>query len=509
MNYVIGMDVGGTNTDAVLVNASQQIVAKHKTFTTTNPAEGILQAMQQLLDSSQCDKSAVKGLFIGTTHATNAILDCQNLFRVGVIRLAGYRPSSLGCCAFWPKELYQAVFVDCITIDGGFTCDGKGISPFDKLQAKNAARQLIEKGAEAIAIVGVFSPLFCNQEQECAEAVYEVAGTDFPLSMSHQIGGIGFIERENAAILNCALKKSIRLCFDNLEKIRVQCGVDAPIWITQNDGSMIDIKQAIELPLLTISSGPTNSFIGASKLTEANDAIIVDIGGTSTDIGMIKNGYPKRSIHNVNIGGVNLNFRVPDVLALAIGGGSYVDIGDDKINVGPKSCGKQLLQEAQVFGGNHLTVTDVAVAAGMLKIPQAMSVSLKKADAEKVMSHIIEKIEYGIQRMRGGKKAMPVVVVGGGAPFMTTENAVFPKNYDVANAYGSALAEISGSVDTVVSLVDREATLQKLKEDALQEAVNKGADSKDVRIVDVAIFPYHYMPGHLAKVSIKASGKKL
>lgn len=508
MNDVIGMDIGGTNTDAVLVNDLQQIVAKHKTATTTNPEEGIQLAIEQLLINSKREPSFIKGLLIGTTHATNAVLDCQNLFRVGVIRIAGYQPTSLNCCAFWPKELYQTVFVNCVTIDGGFTCDGKAITPFNKLQAKAAAKQLIDQGAEAIAIVGVFSPLFGGQENECAEAVYEVAGSEFPVSLSHQIGGVGFIERENAAILNCALKKSIRTCFEHLETVKQRCGLQVPLWITQNDGSMIDLKRAMDFPLLTISSGPTNSFIGASKLSGAKDAIIVDIGGTSTDIGMIKNGYPKRSMHNVNIGGVNLNFRMPDVLALAIGGGSYVSLQQGTVAVGPQSCGKQLMHEAQLFGGSSLTLTDAAFTAGLLQIAAARPISLSKNDADKVIAHVIGKIQYGIKRMQGGNESIPVIAVGGGAPFMSLQDVLFPENYDVANAYGSALAEISGVVDTVVSLEDREAVLQKLKDDALQTAVNKGANPKYVQIVDVAIFPYHYMPGQLARVVIKASGKK-
>ncbi len=512
MSDVIGMDIGGTHTDAVLVNSTGEIIAKHKTWTTTPLEIGALKAIEQLLLHYPKDRREIEGLFIGTTHATNAILECQDLFRVGVIRLSGQRPQNLDCCYFWPENLYKTVFTSCITIDGGYRCDGKEINAFDRKQAEMAAKQLVEEGAEAIAIVGAFSPIFNAQEIACQEAVSQILGPDFPISLSHQIGGIGFIERENATVLNAALKKTMGIGFKHLEQIKIKCGLSCPLWITQNDGSILDIQEAINFPLLTLSSGPTNSFVGASKLSQVQDAIIVDIGGTSTDIGMIKNGYPRRSMHNVNIGGVVLNFRMPDVLALSIGGGSYVDLKGDAIIIGPKSSGKNLKQEAQVFGGDTLTLTDAAIAAGCLSIKDGKNVRIPEKEGKRVIALMQEKIEYGISKMKGNNINIPIVIVGGGAPFMSflqPENVFFPKHFDVANAYGSALAEISFLLDTTVSLSNREATLTKLKEEAIEAAIKKGADPSRTNIVDVTIWPYHYMPGELARVVIKASGKRM
>ena len=504
--YTIGIDIGGTHTDAVLVDETLKIVASFKTETTSPLEEGVKRGIEFLLG---VNKSAITGIYVGTTHATNAILEGKDLYRVGVIRIAGHFPTSLRPCFAWPREIQSCVFAGYETIDGGFECDSRAITPFNPKQAKKAIGRLLEKGAESLAIVGVFSPISKEHETLCAEAVKEVAGSSFPVSLSHEIGGIGFIERENATILNAALKKPIEKGFHNLEQVKNQLGLDCPLFLTQNDGSLINLSQAIASPLLTVSSGPTNSFIGASKLAGVIDAIIVDIGGTSTDIGMVQNGYPRRSMHNAHIGGIPLNFRIPDVMAMAIGGGSCITKkknGDYLI--GPESCGSHLTKEAQIFGGNTLTLTDLATLTEAMNIPGAnrSTITASHAEAEDVLKLTTEKIQYAVQVMKGDNSDLPVVFVGGGAEIGSGWSSIVPEHSSVAHAYGAALAEISATIDTVRSLADREKTLDSLKTEALNLAISKGALKKTTRIVDVQVIPYHYVPSQLARVIVVASG---
>lgn len=503
--YLIGIDIGGTNTDTVLIDEYQSIVKSYKTATTSPLENGVRKGLEVILQTAH--PSSILGIFVGTTHATNAIVEQKNLYSVGLIRIAGHYPTSLRPCYGWPKELASKVLTGYETIDGGFECDLREISPFSRKKAKEAFLKLLDQGMESLAIIGVFSPLSYVHELACLEEIRMVAGDDFPISLSHEIGGIGFIERENATLLNGALKKAIAEGFRHLDEVKTACGLNCPLYITQNDGSLIGLQEAIRNPLLTISSGPTNSFIGAARLAQVSDAIIVDVGGTTTDIGAIQNGFLRRSMHNASIGGVSLNFRMPDVLSIGIGGGSYVTPKrEGGYKVGPESCGKNLLSEALSLGGNSLTLTDIASLLGFFNFGKS-PISFSFSDAKMIMHQINEKIQSGIHLMKGKKEHLPVVFVGGGAKIASQTEEDMLEHASVANAFGAALAEFSGTIDKVVSLADRTTTVNEIKSEAMELSVKKGADPKHVKVVDVQIIPYHYIPGQLARVIVTASGK--
>lgn len=510
--YSIGIDVGGTHTDAVLVNNCGQIIARKKCLTTSPIEVGFKEGLCSLL--SFCTPSEVEGVFVGTTHATNALLERKRLYKVGVIRIAGHRPDALPPCSGWPSDLQEVVFAGSMTINGGFECDGKAITLFSPQEARQAVRHLVNSGAESIAITGVFSPILSSQEEACAEEVRTLMGETFPLSLSSQIGGIGFIERENATVLNSALQRALDLGFKSFKVVTEAQGISAPLWMAQNDGSILPVEQALQFPILTLASGPTNSFVGASKLTQIDDAIVIDIGGTSSDIGKVSKGYAARSTQKVNVGGVMLNFKSPDLLALAIGGGTLVGDKASSYPLSKKSCGKELLSQAQIFGGETLTLTDVACIAQAKELPGGClgRVNLDKRAALAIMDSVHSKLSEAIARMKGRESSLPVIVVGGGAFFMEgfshPSSLLIPKDHDVANAYGAALAQVSATIDTVVSLEEREKTLDALKEKAEQKAVENGASVGAVALVDLTIIPYHYMPDQFARVIVKAAGRR-
>lgn len=513
--YKIGMDIGGTNTDAILMDSSEKILAGTKTNTTQDIVTGVKTALQNLLLTSRIDANAIRSIFLGSTHATNAILQNKNLYRVGVIRIAGHNPETLPPCFAWPQNLKAEIFAGYATIDGGYECHGASITPLNRQQARISVEQLLEQGAESLAVVGVFSPLNGDQEKEIAQIIIEAAGDDFPISLSHEVGGMGFIERENTTLLNAALKKVMQQGFKELESALLQLGMTCPLYITQNNGSIISLKQAIAYPVLTISAGPTNSFIGGVRMAGVRDAVVVDIGGTSTDVGIVRNGFPRRSLNTSNIGGVRLNFSMPDVLSIALGGGSYVNVGDGKVQIGPQSAGRDIVNQAFCFGGNCLTFTDVALALGHLEIAGTCrtKIPVTQETAQNIVDKALERIQKEVALMEADQKHLPILLVGGGAALLPIQQLssryLVPANAGVANAYGAALAEISGVVDTVVSLSNRQAVLETLQEQARQTAIYQGAESSSVQIVDVQITPYHYVPNQMARVTILAAGKQM
>jgi N-methylhydantoinase A/oxoprolinase/acetone carboxylase beta subunit len=512
--YKIGIDIGGTNTDIVLIDTQSTIITYAKTPTVPDINIGVKTALKQVIKESKINNEDITGIFLGTTQAANAIHQRHDLYRVGVIRIAGQHPQSYPTCYVWPEDLKNTLYVDTITVDGGFECHGDPIAPTNPAQIKSAIETLLRKKTESLAVVGVFSSLNARHELLVKEIAQEVTKGSIPISLSHQIGGAGFIERENSAILNAALKRAMANVFKSLSTICIDLGLSCPIWVTQNNGSILDLSHAIEYPILTVSAGPTNSFIGAMKLARLADGIVIDVGGTSTDVGIVRKGLPRRCLNNSKIGGVTLNFPMPDVFSIGLGGGSHVYIARNRIEIGPRSCGNKTFSEAISFGGNQLTLTDVALALGYIEIPGARpkNVALSHRGCKTVIDETLRKIYDLISKVGPEEISLPIIMVGGGSSLLPKNlldaRFIIPHHANVANAYGAALAEISATVDTVVSLEDRQNVLESLQQQAIQSAIQKGADFKSVKVVDMEIIPYHYMPNRIARVIVRASGSQ-
>jgi|694.fasta_scaffold35750_5 N-methylhydantoinase A/oxoprolinase/acetone carboxylase beta subunit len=511
--YKIGIDIGGTNTDIALIDSHENIVAFKKTMTTPEIHEGIKTVLNYILNDSKVHTDEIAGIFLGTTQIANAIHQRDDLYRVGVIRIAGHHPQSIPSCYDWPTNLKKTV-VGTITVDGGFECSGDPITLMNPLQVKSAIDTLLKKKMESLAVIGVFASLNPRQELLVKEIAQDMTKGTIPISLSHQIGGTGFIERENSSILNASLKRVMANVFKKLVSTCTELNLVCPIWLTQNNGSILDLARAIEYPVLTISAGPTNSFIGGTKLARLEDAIVIDIGGTSTDVGIVHKGFPRRCLNNSKIGGITLNFPIPDVYSIGMGGGSHIHIAQNKIEIGPLSCGNKTFSQSLAFGGKQLTLTDIALALGYLEIPGARlrNINLSHKGCKAVIDEAVRKIYELISKIGPDEFKLPIVMIGGGASLLPRNlfdgRITIPPYASIANAYGAALAQISATVDTVVSLEDRQPVLEKLQQQAIQSAIQKGADFKTVKITEIEILPYHYIPNKMARVIVRATGSQ-
>ena len=221
-----------------------------------------------------------------------------------------------------------------------------------------------------MAISSVFSTVRNDQELEAAKLCREVMGPDVHVSISSEIGSMGLIERENATILNAALWQVADRFTEGFAKSLAEEGItNADIYLSQNDGTLMTMEHARRYPILTVACGPTNSIRGASYLSKLKNAIVIDVGGTTTDLGAIQNGFPRESSVAVTIGGVRTNFRMPDVISIGLGGGSIVrQKPDGSVTVGPDSVGYAITSKALIFGGDTLTATDIAVRLGMVTL---------------------------------------------------------------------------------------------------------------------------------------------
>jgi N-methylhydantoinase A/oxoprolinase/acetone carboxylase beta subunit len=512
--YRLGVDVGGTNTDSVIIDENVQVIAEVKVPTTADIQSGILEAITEVLRNSDIDRRDITRAMLGTTQCTNAIVERKNLAQIGVLRIGA--PATLGIRPMvdWAEDLQSVAELVEIT-GGGFEHDGKEIAPFDEKAARFFFERCKAKGLKSIAISSVFSPVRDDHEQNAMRLCAEVMGADTYISVSNKIGSMGLIERENATILNAALYNVSRNFTEGFSQSLYRLGLtNAAAYFSQNDGTLMSAEMARKYPVLTIACGPTNSIRGASYLSQYSDAIIVDVGGTTTDVGILQHGFPRESSVAVTIGGVRTNFRMPDVISFGLGGGSIIREKDGEVTVGPDSVGYQITDKAFVFGGNVLTATDIAVHSGYAEIGDPSRVKhLDKPLAEKAMAKIIEMVEDHIDAMKASHDDVDVILVGGGSVLLPNHLAgvkklIKPKNFAVANAIGAAISKVSGTYEKLISYDEtpREKALELARRDAIEMAVQSGAKPETVEIIDVEDVPLQYYPGNTCRVKIKAAG---
>lgn len=513
MNYRIGIDVGGTHTDAVLLDSEYNVLAKTKSSTTQDVSSGIYAAMREVIEQAGVPREQITYAMLGTTHCTNAIVERKRLNEIAYIRIGAPASLAIKPLVGVPDDLKALLGKRVYIVRGGHEFDGREIVKLDEEELYRIANE-IKGNVDSVAVAAVFSPVAKDHELRAGEILREVLGDEVPISLSYEIGSVGLLERENATILNASIVTVAKTtAYGFIDALKAE-GVNARVFFGQNDGTLMSIEYAIKYPILTIGCGPTNSIRGASYLSGLANALVVDVGGTTTDIGVLVNSFPRESSLAVEIGGARTNFRMPDLISIGLGGGTIVRIKDDgQFTVGPDSVGYQLPQKGLAFGGDTLTTTDVVIALGKVNLGDPQKVAhLDKGLLEKIYSRIVEMAEEAIDKMKTSAEPVPVILVGGGSILFPdalkgASQLIRPENFGVANAIGAAIAQISGQIDRVFSLDEtgREQTLETAKRMAIDEAIAAGAEPETVEIVEFEDIPLSYL-GNATRIRVKAAG---
>jgi len=504
----IGIDVGGTNTDAVLIEDGQ-VTAAVKAPTSEDVTGGILEAFAQLKATRVLDGGRIDAVMIGTTHFMNAVVQRRHLTKVGALRLGMPASASLPPFCDWPPELARQVEGGVWMVEGGHEYDGRPFMPLDGEGVRQAAREMRAEGLRSVAISAIFSPLDPSHERAAA-AIIAQENPDAAVTCSCDLGRIGLLERENAGLLNAALADLAQDTLAAFEAAIRGSGLDAPLFITQNDGTVAEAAQARRLPVYSFASGATNSMRGGAYLSGLADAMVVDVGGTTTDIGQLRNGFPRPANAVVRIGGVRTLFRMPDLLSIGLGGGSHVAF--EPLQIGPLSVGYRLLKEGIAFGGSQLTASDIAIAAGLIAIGDRTRVAhLDKASRARVLAEAGRMIEECVDAVKTAAGDVPLIAVGGGA-FLVPERlegvsrVIRVRHGDCANAVGAAIAQVSGEVDQVFRDLPRAAAIAKAAGLAEDRAVAAGADRATLQTVETEDIPIAYLPGNSMRVRVRVVG---
>lgn len=520
----IGVDVGGTNTDAVLMDGTC-VVASAKQPTTADVKSGIVAAIRKVLDEARLAPAKVAAVMIGTTQFANALIERSRLDKVGILRLASPSGEALPPLTGWPDSLARQTGNNVFLLPGGYEVDGREVSGLDEERVRSATRACRERGIHSIAVSSVFAPMNPSMEERAAQIIQDTH-PDAVVSLSSSIGRLGIVERENGVILNAALTSLARHVTDSFQHALGALHILAPLYISQNDGTLITAEQAARYPILTIGSGPTNSMRGAAFLTGIRDGIVMDVGGTTCDIGALANGFPRESTVAVDIGGVRTNFRMPDILAIGLGGGTRIhfDAGafenrsaaeEVEVRVGPDSVGYELSRESYIFGGSTLTASDIAVATGRAHFGNASLLPALGFDAyTSIWKRLQDMLSDGLDRMKTSQDDATIVAVGGGHVLVGdaikgAADVIRPPHADVANAVGAAIAQIGAQVEQIVDYDanPRDKALAELREQAMARVISAGGRPGSIEIVDLDEVFLSYLPGRSAQVRIKAVGE--
>jgi N-methylhydantoinase A/oxoprolinase/acetone carboxylase beta subunit len=315
----LGIDTGGTFTDAVLFDReSGRLLAKCKV--PTNHYD-LVWSIRESIASLGPEISRADYVSLSTTLATNAMVEGQGV-PVGLIAAGGDLNWPLPPC-------------DVRQVAGGHGVDGSELTPLDEKAVADAARHFSGR-VEAIAISTFFSVHNPEHELSAKAIVGQITGV--PVVCGHELTSqVGFRERTNTVVLNARLIPIIEHLIQAAKDTLAELGLKVPLMIVKSDGSLVEASQAMLRPVQTVLSGPAASIMGAVYLTGLKEGVIVDIGGTTSDIGIVQNGAPRLQEEGATIGRWRTRVRSADITTLGLGGDSYIKWDRDRLFlIGPR-----------------------------------------------------------------------------------------------------------------------------------------------------------------------------
>jgi N-methylhydantoinase A/oxoprolinase/acetone carboxylase beta subunit len=516
---IIGLDVGGTHTDVVLLGPKGVIHEAKFPTNKENLFESVWQGIQAVIKDIEVE--LIKRAVLSTTLTTNLVVE-KKTAPVGMIVSSG---PGIDPELFRMGDAYHAV-------SGSIDHRGREIQKIDKKEINAIADHLEKSEIKQVGIVGKFStrnPIHENQIAEILQNRFDV------IILGHHLAGVlNFPRRIATTYINAAVYPQNQNFLASINKSFKEHGLDVPIYTLKADAGTMNLQASLMQPGQTILSGPAASVMGAIPYTQENtDTLVLDIGGTTTDMAIVVNRVPLLDPVGIELAGYKTLIRSLKTHSIGLGGDSVVRFNDGIITIGPDRNGP-----AMAFGGTKPTPTDAMFVLddpiqggdkqqaikGFEKLAQQMNLSLKAAAqkvlnvaSEKILSeanHMVERINsqpvYTVHEILQGKKVNPsdILALGGPAPFfskrlesLTSKRVRVAPKWDVANAVGAALArttcQVSLFADTEQGYVTapennyvEKITRKFTNDDALkiaiklleEKAIETGASTEDLEI---------------------------
>ena len=453
---IIGLDVGGTHTDVVLLKKSGPVKNLKVPTDTSDLFNTVLQGFDKITEG--IDPKEIKRAVISTTLTTNAIVQ-STVQNVGMIVIGG---PGIDPELFKTNEHYYSV-------KGYIDHRGREAEKINESEIIEIAKKFKKEGILHVGVVGKFSARNPSQENK----VFELLESDFEkIFLGHKVSGnLNFPRRIATTYLNAAVYPIHKEFFEAVKNSLAAKGLDVPIHILKADGGTMSFKSSIDFPAQTIFSGPAASVMGAIATAPDKDVIVLDIGGTTTDIAMLIDGAPVLEPLGIALGGYKTLIRSLKTRSIGIGGDSHVRVEDGKIKIGPERLGP-----AMAYGGPVPTTSDavfvlkdksskeleksteaVKIIADDLNIPvkdaaqkifdNACQIVLQ--EVEKTVLQINSQPVYTIHELLEGYKVKPttIMVLGGPAKEFAIHlekisdySVGIVHEWRVANAIGAGLA---------------------------------------------------------------------
>ena len=545
MAYRLGVDVGGTFTDILLIDEESGATYRAKTSSTPeDQSVGVLRGIERACDAADITLGDINGVFHGTTVATNAILEGKGA-RVGLVTTEGFRqvlqigrsfvPGGLAGWIIWPKPEPLAALEDTVEVRGRVASDGAVITELDEDDVRAKLRHLSQQGIEALSISLINAYANPAHERRVGEiAAEELPG--IPVSLSSAVlPELREYERTITTVVNAAVQPRVAGYVANLDDKLTSSGIHGKLCILRSDGGLVSAGVAADNPVNMLMSGPAGGVTGATWAAEQagfEDFLTFDMGGTSTDVALVQ-GLKPRIGRETMVGDLKVRATSVDVRTVGAGGGSIAHVPEltQALRVGPQSAGAVPGPASYAAGGTEPTVTDANVVLGYLPTQLAGGeITLDREAAHAAVKSIadatglesVEAAAAGIidivnENMLGALRLVSVqqgfdprdfalVAFGGAGPLHANAlgrltgawPVIIPPSPGVLNAYGDATTVMRD--EGVRTLVRRfseldDATLSgiltELADEAKATLTREGVPEDQQRVVYSADLRYH------------------
>ena len=417
MGYRLGVDVGGTFTDLLLLDEGSGGFWRHKTPSTPHDSsEGIMTGVDAICAQAQISPSELQVFLHGTTVATNAVLEGKGA-RVGLVVTDGYRqilqiarslvPGGLAAWIVWPKPEPMARLEDTVEVSGRIDARGQVVRALDEGQVRSALERLRGQDVQAVTISLMNAYVNGEHELRVGEIAAEVL-PGLPVSLSHQVlPEMQEYERTLTTVANAAVRPVVGRYVRNLRGRLRSAQVNCPISLLRSDGGLMSSEKSEDHPVSLLMSGPAGGVAGAlwvARSSGLKNILTLDVGGTSTDVALIEDGEPRRA-RTTDVGHLTVRASSLDVKTVGAGGGSIAKVPEltGALRVGPESAGAAPGPAAYGKGGVLPTVTDANVVLGYL--PENLlggAFKLDRAAAERAVQTIADALGVDLYQAARG-----------------------------------------------------------------------------------------------------------